>query len=111
MIQHIVLFKFGASKELLDSFYSGVATLKEIEGVVDVNAGEHNNGYYNDYNYRSNGFAHVLHVTVEDKAALERYDKSEFHLDVKKKFILPCLDTDAPAPHVMAMDYESKLTK
>ena len=109
MLHHIVLFKFGDSKELLDGFYSGVQTLKQIDGVVSINAGEQNNQYYSDYADRSNGYTHVLHVLLRDKEALENYDKSEFHNEVKKTFILPCLNKEASAPLVMAIDYESAL--
>jgi len=110
VLYHVVLFKFRQNITAEESarFVAGVDSLKNIEGVLSIQCGEISTTLYQNYNDRTKGYTHSLLAVLRDADALEIYDKSSFHEQVKQEFIIPLIDKTLDTPY-MAVDYFGKL--
>lgn len=107
MLYHLVHFKFVETFDRAitpEKFREDVNKLLAIPGVLGVEFGKIEKNLYNGFMDRSDGFTHSLLVLLTDQDALEVYDKSDIHTEMKQKCILPYLDKTAQKP-VLAIDY------
>lgn len=100
-----MLFKFKESttEEEYQLLSEGLHSLTSVEGVISVNCGKTTDPFYSGYSPRHQGYTYCLVVVLRDADALEGYDKSEFHGEVRNRCIIPLLDKSKDAP-VLAVD-------
>ena len=93
MVKHIVCFKMDSeenaikAKEILLSMIGKVPTAKKIEVGLD-------------FLHSARSFDVILLVDLEDKLALEEYQKDDYHCSVVKTFM------QAHTKSSVAVDYE-----
>lgn len=108
MISHIVLLKLSesATENDINIMSQGLKSLVSIEGVVSVECGRTTDKFYDGYSHRHQGYNFCLIVILKDVNSLKKYEKDDYHIEVKNKCIIPNLDKSKDAP-VLAVDVDN----
>lgn len=111
-VEHVVLLrvKEEASLKEIDDFENATRSLTKIPGVESVTVGRTFAESWMDD--RRGGYTHALRVYLKSKEDLLVYQDHPFHVDVKKKFIIPIVDSKSSGaiPPILAIDWESHIT-
>lgn len=97
-IYHLVLFRFkkGVSETQIKTLDEKLLTLRSLKGVVELTSGK-------NFSTRAQNWDHGLTVIFESKEALQHYQESQLHTDVKANFITPITED------LLVLDYEQSL--
>ena len=104
-VDHVVLLKVksDATDQQIQTLIDGVNALIRIDGVLSVSIGK---VFVEEWMVdRTKGHTYALHVRLQDKESLHRYQEDEGHKQLLKEVIAPVL-TELPP---MAVDFESTL--
>lgn len=96
MIYHIELIRIkkGTSVENIDNFYSGVQSLRSINGVLSVQCGPNEKFDPIDKDDKSDFYTHSILIVLRDKFALKRIQNSPLYSLLRKNIIKPLIDKD-----------------